>query len=229
MRVYPCFLLMRPYLSGLKKAYTSICAVRTNVPHKGKGLCGDVLGIVLRLLCDAHPYRAQKTHASTIASPRHASILRRTRDHASGAGLSASMRNGVGASDKLRLVLPNTTLSSLMHAIVLPGSGVTIQKHLRNRTRSPHGPAVALRKRKRLGDQRAFRVRCEAVSQMQNEVGDGEQIGAWRPRDSGCALCLPVGDASFGRGSRIILGEAIWRTGSGLLLRVSCPHFWCPD
>ena len=51
-------------------------------------------------------------------------------------------------------------------------------------------------------------MRCEAVSQMQNEVGKGEQIGASRLWDSGCALCLPVGDASVDGGSRIILGRS---------------------
>jgi hypothetical protein len=115
-----------------------------------EGLYGDVLGIVLSLLCDAHPYRAQKTRAPTIASPRHASILRRTRDHASGAGLSASMRNGVGASDKLRLVLPNTTLSAVVHAIVLQvkRSGVTIQKHLPTaRDRRMAGGCLAQKKK----------------------------------------------------------------------------------
>jgi hypothetical protein len=44
-----------------------------------------------------------------------------------------------------------------------------------------------------------FRVQCEAASQMQNEPTlEGNRRG--KPRDSRCALCLPVGDASFGGG-----------------------------
>jgi hypothetical protein len=73
--------------------------------------------------------------------------------------------------------------------------------------------ALAARKRKRLGDQRALRVRCEALSQMQNGVEGGGAIGVWQPQYSGCASCLAVGDATFGRGIGIIPGEATWRTG----------------
>lgn len=40
------------------------------------------------------------------------------------------------------------------------------------------GTAVAAHKRKRLGDQRAFRVQCEGLSQMQNGVRGGGKIGA---------------------------------------------------
>jgi hypothetical protein len=154
--------------------------------------------------------------------------LRRTRDHASGAGLSASIRNGVGASDKLRLVLPNTTLSAVVHAIVLQvkRSGVTIQKHLPTaRDRRMAGGCLA--QKKKTGDQGAFRVRCEAVSQMQNEVGKGEQIGASRLWDSGCALCFPVGDASVDGEAGSSWGEAIWRTDCRRWPRFS--YLWCPD
>jgi hypothetical protein len=45
----------------------------------------------LGIFDDARPYRAQKARPGTIASPRDASILRRTRYHACRAGLSAQL------------------------------------------------------------------------------------------------------------------------------------------
>jgi hypothetical protein len=116
------------------------------------------------------------------------------------------MRNCVDESD---YVLPHTTLPAMARDALLSaiGSDVTIQKHFVDREIATW-TAVGLSKRKRLEDQRGFRVRCEAVSQMQNGVEGRGEIVAWKPRDSICALCLPVGDASFGRGIGIILGRS---------------------
>jgi hypothetical protein len=84
------------------------------------------------------------------------------------------------------------------------GSGVAIQRHLPDQAGSL--PVQRLRHAKEKDCGTNFRVQCEAVSQMQNEPTlEGNRRG--KPRDSRCALCLPVGDASFGGGIGVTLGE----------------------
>ena len=105
-----------------------------------------------------------------------------------------------GASGGVRLVRPHTTLRATVHAgAVLQSRDICLTR--RDRCRYS---GCGTQKKKTAGPTSG----CSAkLSRRCRTSRRWRETGAAKPRDSRCALCLPVGDASFGGGIGVTLGE----------------------
>jgi hypothetical protein len=143
--------------------------MRTNVPHAGR-MCGDVLGDIRR--CASVPRSEGPRGNYSIAAPCV---------HLAPHALSCMQGRAVRT------------------ALLLVTGVVSQFRNIRRRREIVAWTAVAARKRKGLGGQRAFRVQCEALSQMRNggrgqgKLARGSLGIAAAPYAQGLRCCLRQG------------------------------------